>query len=64
MQIFIQFKMYRKQLFVSHGNHPSVYQGKLDKHLCRAEQKYSLAEKKLQEQKKKERQNKVNTSVT
>lgn len=61
-QILIQFKMYHKQLFVYHGGHPSAKQGKLDKHLCRAERKYSLAEKKLQEQKKKERQNKVSSS--
>ncbi|KAM4537351.1 E3 ubiquitin/ISG15 ligase TRIM25 isoform 1-T2 [Odontesthes bonariensis] len=32
--------------------------GTLDKQLCRVERKYSLAEKKLQEQKEKERQNK------
>lgn len=56
--------MYREQIFVSHGAHPTVDQGKLDKHLCRAERKYSLAEKKLQEQKKKERQNKVSSSFT
>lgn len=36
-----------------------VHQGTLDKQLYRVERKYSMAERKLQEQKEKERQNKV-----
>lgn len=36
-----------------------VHQGSLDKQLYRVERKYSMAERKLQEQKEKERQNKV-----
>ena len=35
------------------------HQGALDKQMYRVERKYSMAEKKLQEQKEKERQNKV-----
>lgn len=38
---------------------PYVHQVTLDKQLYRVERKYSMAEKKLQEQKEKERQNKV-----
>lgn len=39
--------------------HTYVLQGTLDKQLYRVDRKYSMAEKKLQEQKEKERQNKV-----
>lgn len=39
---------------------PDAEQGALDKQLYRVDRKYSLTEKKLQEQKEKERQNKVN----
>lgn len=38
---------------------PDAEQGSLDKQLYRVDRKYSLTEKKLQEQKEKERQNKV-----
>lgn len=56
--MYYAFKLDCEIRIIAHLS-PDVHQGTLDKQLYRVEKKYSMAEKKLQEQKKKERQNKV-----